>query len=511
MGTVDGGGPTPAHADTSLAAHYGPRVSALLIGHVAYSTSEALAFFAVLAAERRLTFIWVLWAIGALASLTGLDRRAAAQVTPRLDDAVVPVAARVGAMLLLIVPFDPGRSTSDLAGLGVTVVLTLLVARGLVGGAVRGAYRRDWLRHPTLIVGSGEIAARLIRAMLQHPECGMRPTGLVDDDAGVASSIVPRLGCLDELEAVVKRERVTRIVLAFWSTPEALVVGLLRACERLSVEIYVVPRLFELGFDARLHDELWGIPLTLVPRSLSRRSARVVKRGFDVVISMAALILLSPVMAVVAAVIRLSGPGPVIFRQYRIGLDARPFTMLKFRTLLPNHDGDRTWSVAHDPTVGKLGGFLRRTGLDELPQLVDVLRGDMSLVGPRPERGRFADIFTESIAEYAGRHRVRPGITGWAQVHGLRGDTSVADRARFDNYYLATWTLSGDVLILLRTAFLCLRQVIPGRILAGPETSQRPAPTSIAALSTESIVEQPPPMPRPGTTASGTVTPQSAP
>lgn len=507
MGTVDGGGGARAHADSPLAAHDGMRVSAHLIGRVAYSTSEALTLFAVLAAERRLTFIWLLWAIGVLALLTGLDRRGVAQITTRLADAVVPVAERVGAMLLLIVPLDLARSTSDLAGLGLTVVLTLLVARGLVGAAVRGAYRRDWLRHPTLIVGSGEIAARLIRAMLEHPEYGMRPTGLVDHDAGVAAALVPRLGSLDELETVAKRERVTRIVLGFSSTPEALMVGLLRACERLSVEIYIVPRLFELGFDARIRDELWGMPLTLVPRSLSLRSAQLVKRGFDVVVSLAALILLSPVMVIVAAAVRLSGPGPVIFRQYRVGLDGRPFTMMKFRTLLPNPDGDRTWSVAHDPRVGKLGGFLRRTGLDEMPQLFDVLRGDMSLVGPRPERRAFADIFTASIAEYAARHRVRPGITGWAQVHGLRGDTSVADRARFDNYYVATWTLSGDIVILLRTVGLCLRQLIPSRVRAAPETLQRPAPAAIAALSTEAMAETPT-LEIPGILASGTVTPE---
>jgi exopolysaccharide biosynthesis polyprenyl glycosylphosphotransferase len=479
------GGLAGQHADATLGSHAGVRLSARLVEQVAYSTSEVLAVFAVLGAERRLTVMWVLWAVGVLAALTGVDRRAAAQMTPRLADAVVPVAARVGAVLLLVLPFGPTGSASDLAGLGVTVVLALLVGRGLVSAAVRSAYRRGWLQHRVLIVGSGEIAARLIRAMLEHPEYGMRPSGLVDDDVGVAAAIVPRLGSLNELKAVATRERVTRIVLAFSSTPEALMVGLLRACERLSVEIYAVPRLFELGFDARTPNELWGIPLALVPRALSHRSAQVVKRGFDVVVSLAMLILLSPVMAVIAAAIRLSGPGPVTFHQYRVGRDGRCFTLMKFRTLAPNDDGDRIWSVVHDPRVGKLGGFLRHTGLDEAPQLFNVLRGHMSLVGPRPERPAFADIFTLSIAEYEARHRVRPGITGWAQVHGLRGDTSITDRVRFDNYYVTMWTLRGDIIILLRTAGLFLRQVLRWRLHSPAKAQQRLAQPALAGLARE--------------------------
>ena len=280
----------------------------------------------------------------------------------------------------------------------------------------------------------------------------------------------------------------------------------------MSLEIYVVPRLFELGFDIRSRDELWGIPLSRVPRALSLRSARVLKRSFDIVISLVSLVVLSPVMAVTAAAVRLSGPGPLIFRQYRVGLDGRPFTMMKFRTLLPNQDGDRTWSVAHDPRVSKLGGFLRRTGLDEMPQLFDVLRGDMSLVGPRPERAGFARIFTMSIAEYGARHRVRPGITGWAQVHGLRGDTSVADRARFDNYYLATWTLSGDIIILLRTARLCLIQLITWRSGADRKSSPRLESVVAPAPSAEAVVGQrATPPPNAGSAGSGAVPTQSVP
>ena len=495
------------HADAAVGSHRRIGGSARLVGRVAYRTSGVLALFTVLGAERRLTVMWALWAVGMFIALTGVDGRAAAQITPRLVDAVVPVATRVGAVLLLVVPFDPEGSASGLAGFGLIVVLALLVGRGLVGAAMSKAYRRGWLQHRVLIVGSGEIAARLIRAMLEHPEHGMRPIGVVDEDIGVAADTLPRLGSLDELKAVASRERVTRIVLADSSAPEAVMVSVLRACERLRVEIYAVPRLFELGFDAPVPDEMWGIPLAPVPCALSHRSARAVKRGFDVVVSLAALIVLSPVMAMIAAAIRLGGAGPVTFRQCRVGLDGRRFTLMKFRTLTPNDDADRTWSVVHDPRVGKLGGFLRHTGLDEAPQLFNVLRGDMSLVGPRPERPAFADFFTSSIVEYGARHRVRPGITGWAQVHGLRGDTSIADRARFDNYYVATWTLSHDIVILLRTGGLCLRQLIRWLVLTTARAPQ-PALAASVGLSTEAVLEQlTATLISPGTVATGTVTP----
>jgi lipopolysaccharide/colanic/teichoic acid biosynthesis glycosyltransferase len=149
--------------------------------------------------------------------------------------------------------------------------------------------------------------------------------------------------------------------------------------------------------------------------------------------------------------VRRSSPGPVFFRQSRIGKDERQFELLKFRTMRVNDDSDTTWSVADDARVTQIGRFLRRTYLDELPQLLNVLRGEMSLVGPRPERPHFAQRFAQEVPRYDDRHRVPGGITGWAQVHGLRGDTPIPDRARFDNHYIENWSLWRDVVILART------------------------------------------------------------
>jgi exopolysaccharide biosynthesis polyprenyl glycosylphosphotransferase len=204
-------------------------------------------------------------------------------------------------------------------------------------------------------------------------------------------------------------------------------------------------------------DQIWGIPLCPVRRSVLHTTAWRAKRGFDVVLAGAALVLSAPLLGLIALAVRLSSPGPVLFRQCRIGQDGRRFDLLKFRSMRVDHDGATSWAATaeHQTTVGR---WLRRTSLDELPQLWNVLRGDMSLVGPRPERPLFAERFSADIAGYRDRHRLPVGLTGWAQVHGLRGDdTSMTERARFDNSYIEGWSLWLDVVILLRTAGAVLR------------------------------------------------------
>jgi exopolysaccharide biosynthesis polyprenyl glycosylphosphotransferase len=483
-----------------------PRLSVDAAARISLSASEAVGLLAVLAVTRRLTPGWALWSLGLVLALTGLDRCTTARIAPRLIDSIPPVAAWVGALSLVALPFMAGSASTDLPAMAVAVLAALLVVRALAGVMLRCVRRQGRLHHRVLVVGSGEIALRLVCAMQDHPELGMRPVGLVDDEPGLATARLPRLGPLGELEALVRRQRVSRIVLAFSLTHEARIVRLLRACEGLSVEVYVVPRFFELGFDASAVDDLWGIPLARLPRSLSRRSARAIKRGSDIVVSLSALVALSPLMLIAAVMIRIADGGPVMFRQTRVGLNGRPFVVLKFRTVRPNDDGDSTWSVVDDPRISSLGGFLRRTGFDEAPQLLNVLRGDMSLVGPRPERPAFADGFARSIPEYEARHRVRAGITGWAQVNGLRGDTSIVDRARFDNYYVATWTLGGDLMILLRTVTLLLRQALPtgARVLldgaprelvttSGPPATARAAAQTVQAVP-GAVTALPPPL-----------------
>jgi exopolysaccharide biosynthesis polyprenyl glycosylphosphotransferase len=214
-----------------------------------------------------------------------------------------------------------------------------------------------------------------------------------------------------------------------------------------------MPRFFELGVakEGPFTDDLWGIPLVRLRRSALRTVAWRTKRAFDLILGSALLILCAPIFGVAALAVRLSSPGPVFFKQKRIGQRGEVFEMLKFRTLLVNDDADVTWSVAGDERRTKVGRLMRTLSIDELPQLLNVLRGEMSLVGPRPERPHFVDQFRVAVPGYDDRHRVPAGMTGWAQVHGLRGDTSIKDRAVFDNHYVENWSLWRDLVILIRT------------------------------------------------------------
>ena len=440
---------------------------------------------AVLAGTRSLSPGHLVWALALVIGLSGIDRRAAGRVSPRVADVAVPLTEVVGIGLLALVPFTPVNSRAGLLALGALLLPVLLVGRGLALLAVRAACRRGWIEDRGLVVGIGT-GGRSPGPRRHRPPRTGNARRRFGGRRLLPVEGVSRLGSLADLEGVARRERVTRILLAFSSSREAEMVRLLIACERLRAEIYAVPRFFEVGVDGASPDEISGIPLMMLPRPLQRRPARAVKRGFDILVSLGALTALSPLLLLVAAAVRFSGPRPfvgnrpILFRQIRVGLDGREFAMFKFRSMVPNDDGDRTWSVVGDPRITKVGAFLRRTGLDEAPQLWNVLRGDMSLVGPRPERPLIADVFAASIPEYQSRHRVRVGITGWAQVNGLRGDTSIVDRARLDNYYVATWSLVGDITILMRTAALLVRHTIPHRELRG-----RPRATSWVTEVTE--------------------------
>jgi lipopolysaccharide/colanic/teichoic acid biosynthesis glycosyltransferase len=192
-------------------------------------------------------------------------------------------------------------------------------------------------------------------------------------------------------------------------------------------------------------------------------AARTVKRILDVTVSGLVLTLLSSLFVMACLTIRLTSPGPVFFRQRRLGQDGREFEMLKFRTMTVNDDSDTRWSVLDDDRITAVGGLLRRSCLDELPQLFNVLRGDMSLVGPRPERPYFSQVFSGTVPGYTGRLRAPAGLTGWAQIHGLRGDTSIIDRARYDNEYIDDWSLFLDIKIVVRTGIFLFKWILLGR------------------------------------------------
>ena len=329
-----------------------------------------------------------------------------------------------------------------------------LITRAVAYGLIRAARRRHRLERRTLVLGAGTVAGFLSGNLLSHPHYGLKPVGLVDDDPllGEDERPVPLLGGYDDLARVLVEQAVDVVIVTFGSIREPSVVSLVRACDRLSCEIFFVPRLYELHSVTKDTEVLWGVPLVRLRRAAFRTPAWAAKRVLDVVIASLALLFLIPVLGLCALASRLE-TGCVLFRQTRIGLDGRPFPVLKFCTLKPASESESstTWNIGADARVGPLGRFLRRSSLDELPQLWNVVRGDMSLVGPRPERPYFVGEFTRQISWYTARHRVPAGLTGWAQIHGLRGNTSIADRARFDNFYIENWSIWGDIKILVRT------------------------------------------------------------
>jgi exopolysaccharide biosynthesis polyprenyl glycosylphosphotransferase len=302
----------------------------------------------------------------------------------------------------------------------------------------------------TLVVGTGPVGVDVASALTGNPQFGLVPCGFVDrfDD----ELTLPMVGRPEHLPEILERSGVRHVVLAFGAAGEQELVGIIRRVQDPAVKFYAVPRLFELGVSHNdVGHELDGLPLVPVRRAGVASHMWPVKRAFDVLVASALLVLTSPIFVASALAVKLTSPGPVFFRQVRIGIGGRRFEILKFRTMRVNEDSCTQWSVDEDDRVTSAGRFLRPTHLDELPQFLNVLKGEMSLVGPRPERPHFVEQFASEIDGYHDRHRVPVGITGWAQVNGYWGDTSIETRVRLDNRYIENWSLWRDLVIGLRT------------------------------------------------------------
>jgi exopolysaccharide biosynthesis polyprenyl glycosylphosphotransferase len=344
-----------------------------------------------------------------------------------------------------------GEETGRLAQAAAIAAGLVVAARAIGYGVVRLLRRRGAGLEPTIVLGGGPVAAEIAETLQRSPQYGLRPVGFVDERNGRDLSL-PFLGPIGELPRIVDGQAVTRLVVAFGPGKEEDLIDVLRAWDEMPLDIYIVPRLFELGVGADGNaDEVNGIPLVKLHRVALRGTTWRLKRAVDATIAAAGLVVASPLLLILAAAVRLSSSGPVFFRQKRVGQRGRVIEILKFRTMLVNDDADTTWSVNGDARQTPIGRLLRATHLDELPQLISILKGDMSLVGPRPERPYYVDLFAAEIPRYKDRHRVPVGLTGWAQIHGLNGDTSIQDRARFDNRYIERWSLWRDLVILSRT------------------------------------------------------------
>jgi len=307
-----------------------------------------------------------------------------------------------------------------------------------------------------LVAGAGDLAHHVSDRLLQHAEFGYQLVGFVDDSAATDTlgyRGLPLFGSIDDAEEVIRREQIDQLYVALPLEEHVKMLRLIEVANRECIDIKVVPDLLQfVALRARLED-LDGVPIININDIPLQGLNGTVKRAVDISVSLAALAALTVPFAVIAAAIRLNSPGSVFYRQERMGLDRRPFMVLKFRSMYDDAERDTgpVWTREDDPRRTPVGTFLRRFSLDELPQLWNVLRGEMSLVGPRPERPFFVDQFKERVPQYMLRHKVKSGMTGWAQVNGWRGNTSIEKRIEYDLYYIENWSVALDFKILWLT------------------------------------------------------------
>lgn len=333
---------------------------------------------------------------------------------------------------------------------GLSIIL-VGVGRALTGWAQQLVRRHRPER--LAIVGTGEVA-RMIYQKTQHARLGYRVIGFVNGVGGSEEiARLPVLGPQTELARIVSEHQIDEVVIALPEASHEDLLTMIAACEQARAGVRVFPDLFQIIASEVAISDLDGLPMLTVRDVALRGWRRTVKRALDLVVSAVGLVLLSPFLMLLATLVRLESKGGVFFAQERVGLDGKPFPMLKFRSMRVDAEdaSGPVWASENDPRKTRMGSFLRRTSLDELPQLINVLLGDMSLVGPRPERPVFVEQFRQVVPRYMERHSEKAGMTGWAQVNGLRGDTSIVERTKYDLYYVENWSLLFDLKIIVRT------------------------------------------------------------
>jgi exopolysaccharide biosynthesis polyprenyl glycosylphosphotransferase len=337
----------------------------------------------------------------------------------------------------------------------------LTLAGAVLAGLHRAARRRGLVRCGTIVVGADAAGADIARRLDSQPEYGLRPLGFVDvDRRGGEHLRLPLLGGLGDLRHILEVTNARHVVVAFPEAEDDELLEVVNLCDRLGIQATLVPRLAESINSQTRYEHLGTVPV-LSLRAIDTAGWRFrLKHALDRLFAIALLTILSPLLVVIAVAVKASSRGPVLFRQLRAGRDGQLYHVLKFRTMRPSDERDDEFVLPPGMAPGgvegtdrrtPLGRALRRTSLDELPQLINVVRGEMSIVGPRPERPEYAELFRDQVHRYHDRHRVKSGITGWAQVNGLRGRSALADRVEFDNFYIEHWSLALDARILLLT------------------------------------------------------------
>jgi len=372
--------------------------------------------------------------------------------------AAVSVAALLSTALAYFYQSESDLTRGMILYSWVLGIILISLGRILTQYIIRLVRMRDPDR--LLLVGTGDVARMILQRTRRSPRLGYQVVGFVNgDDCGTEIEGLPVLGTPSQLRQIIREYRVQEVVITLANASHAEQLEMISACTAEHAAVRIFPDLFQIVASELSIDDLDGLPLLSV-RDISLRGWRLAtKRIFDLVFSAVVMILLSPLMLLVALLIKLESKGPVFYTQTRVGLDGKPFEMIKFRSMRVDAEDESgpVWASENDPRRTRLGTILRRTSIDELPQFINVLLGDMSVVGPRPERPVFVEQFQQMIPRYAERHREKAGLTGWAQVNGLRGNTSIVERTKYDLYYIENWSILFDIKIILRTIINQLR------------------------------------------------------
>ena len=337
----------------------------------------------------------------------------------------------------------------------VLTIMLLMVGR-VIHQAVRGFLRRRYGigQDRLLVIGTGDMAQIVVQRILRRPDLGYDLLGIVNGDDVQEVSGVPVVGQPEDLPDLIENFHIDEVIIAMPEKGHRETIRVISYCERGRVSIKTFPDIFQFVTTEASIDDLGGLPLLTV-RDFALRGYRLIfKRWIDFLGSAVGLIVLSPLMLLVAVLIKLESPGPAFFVQERMGLDGKPFMMLKFRSMRTDAESHGPgWTMENDPRQTKIGRLLRQIEVDELPNLINVFLGEMSMVGPRPEQAHYVAQFRKIVPRYMDRHREKGGMTGWAQVNGLRGDTSITERTKYDLWYSENWSVLLDMKIILRTVW----------------------------------------------------------
>ena len=338
--------------------------------------------------------------------------------------------------------------------------ILLGLSRSLVLMAERALLRRGHGLKRLLIVGTGPNFKALVEKIPERPDIGFLLAGYLEEQASQDMPRIPLMGYLDELETVVAQHGIQQIIVTLAPGFHKDVSSIVDLCDRYGIDCLVSPDLQQMIVGAHRFDEIAGIPVIRVKGLRISGLGLAVKRATDIVFSLTALTILFPFLLILSVMVRIDSRGPIFYMQKRVGMDGKVFWMFKFRSM---RSGAETgigpaWSMEKDPRVTRLGSIMRKLSIDELPQIFNVLKGEMSLVGPRPERPYFVEKFQKDVPRYMERHKVKAGMTGWAQVNGLRGDTSIQGRVQYDLYYIENWSFWFDIKIMILTVFDILKE-----------------------------------------------------